>query len=440
MTTTARLFFLLCLFSTAATVQAQDVLSLEEAIALALKNNFDIQLSKNDSTAAALDYKYLNAGFLPRVTGAAQKLWNNNAQKQELSNGSKRDTSGIKSSNLQASMNLQWTLFDGLKMFATRQKVIEMNELGALNVKNQVVNTIAAVVTNYYGVVRQKQQLKAIIEQKSIGEERVKLADKKLSVGLGAKPELLQAKVDLNAFIASQLQQNTLIEQLKVQLNQLIGIDSTTYYDVMDTIPINEDLHLGDIRNNITMTNPQLLIAQKNITLAELTYKERRGDRYPLLFFNSAYNYNRTVNSTVINTFTPLFNLNSGFNYGFSMTFPILNGFNAKRLQQQARLDVMYQKLSFDNQRTLLDVQVNNAFKNYELQKRYLSLEEDNIKLAKENVFIALERFKQGVSTYIELREAQISLNDGYNRLIAARYNAKVAETELMRLKGELVR
>ena len=107
---------------------------------------------------------------------------------------------------------------------------------------------------------------------------------------------------------------------------------------------------------------------------------------------------------------------------------------------QQARLDILYQKISFDNQRTLLDVQVNNTFKNYELQKRYLTLEEDNIKLARENVFIALERFKQGVSTYIELREAQLSLNDAYNRLIAARYNAKLAETELMRLKGDLVK
>lgn len=437
---TARFGILLLICFSGARLQAQDMLTLEQAIALALQNNYDIKLSRNDSSSAALDYSYINAAFLPRLTGSASKLWNSNAQKQELSNGQKRDTSGIKSSNLQASVNLQWTLFDGLKMFATREKLIEMKALGELGVKNQVVNTVAAVVTNYYGIVRQKQQLKAIIEQKSISEERVKLADKKLSVGLGAKPELLQAKVDLNAFVASQLQQSTLIEQLKVQLNQLIGIDSTTYYDVTDTIPINDDLRLGDIRNNIALSNPQLLIAGKNISIAELTYKERRGDRFPVVYFNSAYNYNRTVNNTVINTFTPLFNQNKGLNYGFSMAVPILNGFNAKRLQQQARLDILYQRLNYENQRTLLDVQVNNAFKNYELQKRYLDLEEDNIKLARENVFIALERFKQGVSTYIELREAQLSMNDAYNRLIAARYNAKLAETELVRLKGDLVK
>ncbi|HQD10918.1 MAG TPA: TolC family protein [Flavihumibacter sp.] len=437
---TARLPLLLSICLMGIQLQAQDMLTLEQAIALALKNNYDIRLSRNDSSSAMIDYKYQNAGFLPRLTATASKTWNNNAQKQQLANGTTKDTSGIRSNNLPAAVTLQWTLFDGLKMFATRDKILEMKELGDLGVKNQVVNTVATVINNYYGIVRQKQQLKAIIEQKSISEERVKLADKKLSVGLGAKPELLQAKVDLNAFIASQLQQNTLIEQLKIQLNQLIGIDSMTYYDVVDTIPINDELQLGEIRNNLSLSNPQLQIAQKNISISELTYKERRGELFPVLYFNSAYSYSRTVNHMVINTFTPLYNRNNGLNYGLSLSFPFLNAFTAKRAVQQARLDILYQKISFDNQRTLLDVQVNNTFKNYELQKRYLTLEEDNIKLARENVFIALERFKQGVSTYIELREAQLSLNDAYNRLIAARYNAKLAETELMRLKGDLVK
>lgn len=419
---------------------AQDILTLEQAIALALKNNYDIRLAKNDSSAFALDNSYAYAAFLPRLNASASKVWNTNAQKQELANGTKRDTSGLKSNNLQASINMNWTLFDGFKMFATRDRLQELEKLGSLAVKNQMINTVAGVVSNYYSIVRQKQQLKAIIEQKSISEERVKLADKKLSVGLGAKPELLQAKVDLNAYTASQLQQNTLIEQLKEQMNQLIGIDKTTYYDVLDTIPINYELTLDFVRSDFDNNNPQLQIAKKNIDIAHLVLKERKAEKYPILNFNSAYNFNRLQNKAVINTFTPLFNQNLGFNYGFSLSIPILNGFNTKRLEQQARIGILQQELLFDNQRTLLDVQVNNAFKDYELQKKNLTLEEENILLAKENVFIALERFKQGVSTYLELREAQISLEDAYNRLISARYNAKIAETELMRLKGDIIR
>jgi outer membrane protein TolC len=335
---------------------------------------------------------------------------------------------------------LNWTLFDGLKMFATREKLLEFERLGTLVVKDQIVNSVSQVVRNYYNISRQKQQIKAIEVQISIDEERVKLADKKLSVGLGSKPELLQAKVDLNANIALRLTNQTLVVQLREQLNRLIGFDVHAMYEVTDSIPINTNLQYGNLQNNLETTSPSLLVAQKNIDIAGLVVKERRADLWPIVQFNSAYNFSRTTNATVINTFTPLFNQNKGLNYGLGVTVPILNGFNTRRLIKQAQLDVQYLQLTYENQRSLVDVTLSNAFKDYELQKRLLDLEEDNIVLANENVAIALERFKQGVSTNLELREAQKSLADAYDRLIAARYNTKLAETEMLRLKGDLVR
>jgi Outer membrane protein len=424
----------------ASLANAQQMLTLEDAIAAALKNNYDIRLTRNDSTSYALDRSYAYAAFLPRVNGTATRTWNNNAQKQELSNGTKRDTSGIKSNNINAQVVLSWTLFDGLKMFATREKLMEFERLGSLVVKDQVVNSVADVIRNYYNIARQKQLLKAIELQISIDEERVALADKKLSVGLGSKPELLQAKVDLNANIALRLTQQTLVVQLREQLNRLIGFDVHANYDVTDSIPINTNLQYGNLVNNIENTSPSLLVAKKNIDIAGLTVKERKAELWPTLQFNTAYNFSRTENKLVINNFTPLFNQNKGLNYGVGLTVPIFNGFNTRRLIKQAQLDVQYMQLTYENQRSLVDVTLSNAFKDYELQKRLLDLEEDNIVLANENVAIALERFKQGVSTNLELREAQKSLADAYDRLIAARYNTKLAETEMLRLKGDLVR
>lgn len=420
-------------------VQAQDIMTLQNAIALALKNNYDIRMSRNDSASYALDNDYAYAAFLPRLNATATKVWNNNAQKQELQNGTKPSASGIRSNNLQAAVNLQWTLFDGLKMFVTRDKLGEFERLGELGVKTQVVNTVANVVNGYFNIVRQKQQLKAIEEQISINEERVKLADKKLSVGLGSKPELLQARVDLNAQKAAQLQQRTLIAQLRDNLNQLIGFRAGSVYEVNDSIPINTALQYGDLKNNLEQSSPGLLFAKKNIDIAQLTVKERKAELFPTLSFNSAYNFSQTRNKTVINTFTTLFNQNKGFNYGFGLNVPILNGFNTQRLIKQAKLDVQYQQLVYENELTKIDIGLSNAFKDYELQKQLLTLEEENITLAKDNVFIALERFRQGVSTWLELRDAQQSLELSYNRLIAARYNTKLAETELLRIKGDLV-
>ncbi len=424
-----------------ALVWSQDsLLTVEQAIGTALKNNYDILMARNDSTSYSIDRSYVYAAFLPRLNATASKVWNINAQKQELSNGVKRDTSGIKSNTLQASINLNWTLFDGLRMFATRDRIIQTDSLGSLVVKNQVINTVGDVVTTYYNIVRSKLQLKAIDEQISINEERVKLADKKYSVGLGAKPELLQAKVDLNAQKAARLRQLTMIQQLKEQLNQKMAVATSARYEVVDSIPINTGLIFGDLQSELVNTNPSLLIARKNIDIARLSVKETRAAYFPTLSFNSAYNLNRLENKAVINTFTPLFNLNKGFNYGFSISVPIFNNFNTRRLVEQANLNVRYQELFLQNQISQVDLQLSNAFKDYELEKQSLALEEENIKLARENVNIALERFRQGVSTYLELREAQISLEQALDRLIAARYNTKVAETVLLRIKGELVK
>ena len=419
---------------------AQKMLTLEEAIATALHNNYDILLARNDSLSAAIDYSYRNAGLLPRLNANAGTIWNTNDVKQVLSDGTKRESSGLQSNNINGNLALNWTLFDGFGMFATRDKLTEFLKLGELTIKNQVVNTVAAVINNYYNIVRQKQQLRAVEEQMSINEERVKLAQYKLDIGVGAKPDVLQSKVDLNAQRAAQLEQQKLIAQLKEELNQAMNVTQGTGYEVSDSIPLNTALSLGEIQDYALTNNPFLQLTQKNIDIANLTLRERRAERFPTVSFNSAYNFSRTQNQAVINSFSTLFNRNKGFNYGLTATIPILNNFTVKRNIRQAELDIKFQQLIYDNQRSLLNLAVINAFKDYEQQKKALELEETNILLAKENVSIIFQTYRLGAATYIQLREAQKSLEDAYNRLIAARYNTKLAETELLRLRGDLVK
>ena len=430
------LIFALCSCKT----YAQKVLSIEEAVAATLKNNYDIQLLRNDSSVYALDYSYRNVAFLPKVNATSALLFNNNNQKQRLVDGTERKQNGIRSNNLTASVNLNWTVFDGLKMFATRDKLAEFVKLGQLNIKDQLVNSVADVISIYYNIVSQKQQLKAIEEQMGINEERVKQADKKLSVGLGAKPELLQAKLDLNAQKAARLKQLTLIEQLKEQLNQLLVFAPGTTYEVADSIIYDNSLVAGDIFSNAEKNNPALQVSKQNIKIATLTLKERKAERFPTVSLNSAYNFSKTNNKAVVNNFTALYNRNYGFNYGVSINIPILNNFTVKRNIKAAQLDINYQQLLYDYQKAKINIAISSAYKDYELQKKTLELEEDNIKLAKENVYIAVERLRLGISTSLELRETQKSLEDSYTRLIAARYNTKLAETQLLKLRGDLVK
>lgn len=418
----------------------QQVLTLEQAISMAVEKNYDVLLSKNALNSAEVDDANSFGALLPRVNGTASKLWNNNDQEQKLQNGEVREGKGIKSNNLNASLQLSWTLFDGTRMFATRERLEQINRQGELNLKNQMVNTIATVTTNYFNVVQQKQQLRATQEQMYVNEERVKLAERKLQVGTGAKPELLQAKVDLNAQRTQVLRQETLIEQQKQQLNVLLGLDSKEQYEVEDSIVIDTNLNLQELSQNIETKNFSLQSFEKNVLIAHLTIRERRGEYLPTLNAVANYNFTQTENTVVINTFTPLFNQNQGYNYGLTASIPIFNGFNQKRLVQQARLSATRQQLLYDQQKVVVNTGLLNANIDYQNSIQVLLIEEENILLAKENVSIALESFKRGISTFIELRTAQQSLETAYNRLITARYNAKMAETELLRLSGALLR
>ena len=180
-------------------VSSAPLLTLEEAINKALANNYGIQLAQNDSALQAIEYNYRYANFLPRINGATGLVLNNNDQYQKFNDGTIRERKGILSNNLSSSVSLNWTLFNGLKLYATREKALRLQQLGSLELRNSVINTIAQVINTYYGVVQQQQQLKAIEEQLQINQERVKLADYKLSIGVGTKTDLLQSKVDLNA-------------------------------------------------------------------------------------------------------------------------------------------------------------------------------------------------------------------------------------------------
>ena len=425
---------------------AQQLLTLQDAIAIALQNNYDIQLAESDSARLGLDYTYRNVVFLPRLNAAVGTNWTNYNQQQEFSDGTERK-GDVATNNLSASVTLNWTLFDGLKMFALKNKAEEYLKLGELGVKNQVVNTVAEVINTYYIIVRQKQQLKAIEEQMQINQTRVDLSKRKLDIGLGSKPEYLQSQIDLNAQISAKMQQETYIRELKEILNQRInptieGRENRlpTDYDVSDSIPINFQITLEEIQQNFEESSPSLQLSRKYLDIAGLSLKEVKADRWPVVQFNSAYNFSRINNDVALNPALPLFNQNKGLNYGFSAAIPILNYRNTDRLIRHAELDIDYQRLQYASERSALGLRLINAYNLFKLQQDMLVLEESNIQLAKENVNITLETYRLGTSTFIQLREAEKSLEDAYDRLIAARYNAKVAETELLKLKGDLVK
>lgn len=418
----------------------QPLLTIDEAIANALNNNFDIKLSKNEEATAALDYTYRNAALAPRVNINSGLAFNNNDQYQKFTDGAVRQRKGIRSDNINTSVSLNWTLFNGGKLYIGRERAAAMLAMGELSTKNSISNTIARVIDGYYALVQQKQQLRAIQEQIEINAERVKLADYKLSIGVGTRPDLLQSKVDLNAQKAARLQQQTTLATLREELNTIMGLASNTLFEVADSIPFGPPILLNEIEKEIQTVNPTLLLAKKETEMAGLVLRSFKADRLPQLNFSGNYNFNRLDNKAVVNPFQPLFSRNSGLNAGITATLPVFNQYTVKRNIRAAQLSLTSRQLAYDQQYAQLKLSLIKAYNEYQVQQQALVLEEENIWLARENVAIVLDVYRLNATTLLQLKEAQKSLQDAYGRLIRARYLTKLAETELLRIKGALIR
>ncbi|MBM3431891.1 MAG: TolC family protein [Bacteroidetes bacterium] len=425
---------------------AQRILTLEEAISQTLENNWDIRIARNDSIVAAIDRQYRNAGLLPNLNANIGQGFNNNDQYQKFNDGTIRERNDVQSSNLSGNISLSWTLFDGGRMFATRARLDELLAQGEWTIRNQINNTIADVVNAYYRIVQLSQQSIALEKQIAVFEEREKLARHKLNIGVGSKPDLLQSQIDLNSQKSLQLSIQNDILQAKQALNRLmlpkLALNEHTpsdWFEVIKDIPIQTDLSLGTIQDSLSINNPQLQIQQLNIRLAERTLQERKADRYPTFSFNSAYNFNRLDNKVVVNPFQPLFSRNQGLNYGFTASVPLFNQFRVRRQIEQAKQDIRFQEFRFDQQNLNLRLGAWNAFQRYLMLIESWKLEEKNILLTEENVQIVLEIYRLNSTTLLQLKEAQRSLQEAYDRLIRARFQAKLAETELLRLQGKFI-
>jgi outer membrane protein len=420
---------------------AQDTLTVEKAIATALNNNYDILLSRQDSASVAISNEYRNAVFIPTLNANSTVLFNNNKQRSKFASGKDTTRTGIKTSNLNASLNLNWTLFDGLRMFIAKDRLDVATIRGSLIIKNQVVNTVSDVIKTYYDIVRQKQLLKNIEEQMTLSADRFKLAQYKLDIGVGIKPDVLQAQIDYNAQHAAHINQLAVIDQRKHDLNRLMNIPQTVDYEVSDAILVTSDLVLGDLMKGIEETSPTLRLARTDIDLAHLDIREAKALRFPTVAFTSAYSLSRNNNNSVINPIAQaLFNQNRGFNYGFTASIPILNRFTVRQQILQAKLIEDYSRLQLENQQSIVNTNILNNYRSYIAQKEIVSVNDSSVVLARENLSIERERYRLGATTFIELRQAEENLANAITNAITTRYNLKVAETELLRLRGDLVR
>jgi len=422
---------LLCLNTT---LLAQERLTLQEAIALALKNNYDIKLISNDLAIAQNNVNLGNAGILPNVAGTFSTGGSRQNTVQTQASGTERVTDGARSTNMAYGVGLDWTVFDGFRMFATYDKLRALEKQGEVNAKGIILTTISQVVNAYYNLVKQQQLVIAADSAIDVSTLRLRIADNKLQLGRGSKLDVLAAQVDYNTDTSNYLQQQNLQVTYMVQLNQLMVRPLNIRFTVPNDISIDQNLTYGTLAGQTEQLNPNLQAAFINKKIAELTLKEIKGNRYPFVSLNSGYEFNRSTSPTGFNT---QFRAN-GLTYGITASVPIFNGFLQRQNERNAKIAINSSELNFDKTKQELLTQLSTAYQNYTTFLELVKLERKNVDLAKQNLSITLDKYKLGSIPPLELREAQRNAIAADSRYVDIQYQAKLAEITLKEISGTL--
>ncbi len=416
-------------------VEAQEVLTLENALKIALENNYEIKIASNNSLIQKTNVSLGNAGMLPTLS--ANVVDNNSIQNssQTRQDGTKNELDNAKNNSLTYGVGLDWTIFDGMRMFARRDQLKELQKLGEAQLKLAIITRISDVNAAYYDLVQQQQQLAALDTTIVISNQRLQLARNRFTIGKASKLEVLNAQVDLNTDQVALLRQKELYANGKIALNQLLARDVTTNFTVIDKLDVDKLLLLPELKALAEKQNPQIEAQIINKRVAELELKQVKAGRYPTIRVNSAYNFSESQSSLGFVAQAQ----SRGFNYGFTASVNIFDGFNQRRNEKVASLLVENAKLNIDQQNLILNSQLATTYQTYLTNLELITLEENNEAIAKQNLNITLDKFRIGTITTLEFRTAQLNYVNAKVRYNNAQFQGKLSEIALRELAGNLV-
>lgn len=425
---------LLILFLCIVKSNAQGVLTIEEATKIALENNFEIRIAKNNLKISETNVTIGNAGMLPTATATVTDNNSVTNSSQTRQDGTTTSLDNAKNNSLAYGVGLNWTVFDGMRMFARLDQLKELQKLGDSELRRTVLIKIVQVNSAYYDLVQQQHQLAALDTTIVISKQRLTLAQNRFSIGKASKLEVLNAQVDLNSDQVALLRQKETYANAKILLNQHLARDPKIDFSVTDEVTVNNNLVLAELSELAHKQNPAVEAQIINKRIAELQLKQIKADRYPVLNLTSGYNFSENQSSLGFTSQSS----SKGFNYGFNARLNIFDGLNQHRNEKVAKMEIENTEIAIEQQNLILDSQLSTAFQTYLTNLELIDLEEDNVTIAKQNLDITLDKFRIGTITTIDFRTAQLNYVNAKVRYSNAQFQAKLSEIALRELAGNI--
>ena len=415
-------------------LNAQGLLTPKDAVQIALENNFEIKLSQNDLKIAQENTTYGNAGMLPNVTGNFSQSNSVMNSSQVQANGDERSLSNAKNNNMSYGVSIGWTVFDGFAMFSRYEQLKELQKQGEYELKRTILAKVSDVISTYYTIVEQQNLLNAIDSSINISMERLRTAENRFMIGKASRLEVLNVQVNLNEDESSRLRQANVVKNLKINLNSLMARALDIEFDVEREVEYDDSLIYDELLDKAKQYNPDLQIISINRKMAELEIKRIKGNRYPVVRLNTGYNFSSSESSL---GFVSSSN-SRGLNYGVTASINLFDGFNQRRNERVAKIQLDNSNLMIDQQNLLIKTAMSTAFQSYQTNLSLARLEENNADIARQNLNITLEKYKIGTISAVEFRDAQENFINAVSRFNSSRLQAKLSELELKEMIGNI--
>lgn len=426
-------FFILSIFALQA--QAQELLTVEEAVKIALENNYQIRIASNELEIDRTGVSIGNAGMLP-VVGATATT-NNSLQNssQTRADGNLVELDNARNNSLNYGVVMDWTIFDGFGMFARYDQLKELEKLGEAELKLTILTLASEVMITYYDLVQQQQQLSALDSTMVISEQRLELANNRFTIGKSSKLEVLNAQVDLNTDMTMLLRQEEGFVNTKIRLNQLMARDTKLDFRVIEEIPVDEELFLPELEMKAGTQNPTLQARLISRNIAQQELRQVKAGRYPTIAASTGYQFNESESSLGFTTSAT----SRGWNYGLSARLNIFDGFTQNQNEQIAKIRLENTEVQIEQQMQDIQSQLGTAYQTYLTNISLIDLERENEAIAKENLEITMEKFRIGTIPTIEFRTAQLNYINAIVRFSNAKFQAKLSEINLKEYAGNLL-
>jgi adhesin transport system outer membrane protein len=418
--------------------EGQIVYGLKECIGIGLEKNFSILVAKNSETVSTNNFTLGNAGYLPALDLSSRYSGTLNNTTQNLTAGGQNVTNGIYNTTANAGVTLGWTIFNGFNVQTTYKKLDELKQLGSLNSQLSAEYLISDIVSGYYNYVDQVQALNNVKYALTLSRERLRIDETRYLLGSSSKLQVLQSRVYVNTDSSKLSKQIEVVRAAQIRLNELMAAeDLAVRFVTKDTsIDVDATLLYDPLLEQTLKGNTSLIIASKNKSISELDYKLVVSRSYPYLNFSTGYSYNLNTYSSGTNKSQ----VTNGMNYGLTLGVNIFDGFNQKRSIRNSSLELQNKELKYLELEQGVRADLLTLYNAYSNNLRLIRLEEQNLQTAAENLDIALERYKLGSLSGLDLREVQKSLLDAKDRLLAVQYQTKLAEISLQLISGQIMK